>query len=81
MSNEDIDKFLLKLFERTADKGESSSFNKYETGRELGLVDAREVERIVKILLYDGFGANNEVTDSKFKITEKGQKRVENNQI
>ena len=81
MSNEDIDKFLLKLFERTADKGESSYFNKYEIGRELGLLDKREVDRIVKILLGDGFVAINEGTDSKIQITKKGQKRLENNQI
>jgi hypothetical protein len=81
MSNEAFDKFLLKLFEKTADKGESSFFNKYEIGREVGLLDEREVERIVKILLGDGFVANNEGTDSKIQITEKGQKRLENNQI
>jgi len=81
MSNEAFDRFLLKLFEKTADKGESSFFNKYEIGRELGLLDEREVERIVKILLGDGFVANNEGTDSKIQITEKGQKRLENNQI
>jgi hypothetical protein len=81
MSNEAFDKFLLKLFEKTADKGESSYFNKYEIGRELGLFDEREVDRIVKILLGDGFVANNEGTDSKIQIIEKGQKRLENNQI
>jgi hypothetical protein len=81
MSNEAFDKFLLKLFEKTADKVERSYFNKYEIGRELDLLDKREVDRIVKILLGDGFVANNEGTDSKIQITEKGQKRVENNQI
>ena len=81
MSNEAFDKFLLKLFEKTADKGESSYFNKYEIGRELGLLDKREVDSIVKILLGDGFVANNEGTDSKIQITKKGQKRLENNQI
>ena len=81
MSNEAFDKFLLKLSEKTADKGESSYFNKYEVGRELGLLDKREVDSIVKILLGDRFVANNEGTDSKIQITEKGQKRLENNQI
>lgn len=81
MSNEAFDKFLLKLFEKTADKGESSYFNKYEIGRELGLLDKREVDSIVNILLGDGFVTNNEVTDSKIQITKKGQKRLENNQI
>ncbi len=81
MSNEAFDKFLLKLSEKTADRGESSYFNRYEIGRELGLLDKREVDRIVKILLGDGFVANNECTDSKIQISEKGQKRLENNQI
>lgn len=81
MSNEAFDKFLLKLFEKTADKGESSYFNKYEIGRELGLLDKREVDSIVNILLGDGYATNNEVTDSKIQITKKGQKRLENNQI
>lgn len=81
MSNEALDKFLLKLFEKTADKGESSYFNKYEIAGELGLLDEHEVDRIVKILLGDGFVANNEGTDSKIQITEKGKKRLENNQI
>jgi hypothetical protein len=81
MYNEAFDKFLLKLFDKTADKGESSYFNKYEIARELGLLDEREVDRIVKILLGDGFVANNAGTDSKIQITEKGKKRLENNQI
>jgi len=81
MSNETFDKFLLKVFEKTADKGESSYFNKYEIGRELGLLDKREVDSIVNILLGDGFVTNNEVTDSIIQITKKGQKRLENNQI
>ena len=44
-------------------------------------MDEHEVDRIVKILLGDGFVANNEGTDSKIQITEKGKKRLENNQI
>ena len=81
MSNEAFDKFLLKLFEKTADKGEISYFNKYEIGRQIGLPDESEVDRIVKILLADGFVANDEVTNSKIQITDKGKKRLENNQI
>ena len=81
MSNETFDKFLLKLFEKTADKGEISYFDKYEIGKHIGLLDEREVDRIVKILLADGFVANDDVTDSKIQITDKGKKRLENNQI
>jgi hypothetical protein len=81
MSNEPFDRFLLKLFEKTADKGEISYFNKYEIGKEIGLLDKSEIDRIVKILLGDGFVANNEGSDSNIQITEKGKKRLENNQI
>jgi hypothetical protein len=81
MSNEAFDKFLLILFEKTADKGEISYFNKYEIGKEICLLDKSEIDRIVKILIGDGFVANNEGTDSKIQITEKGKKRLENNQI
>ena len=81
MSNEAFDKFLLILFEKTADKGEISYFNKYEIGKEIGLLDKSEIDRIVKILLGDGFVSNNEGSDSNIQITEKGKKRLENNQI
>jgi hypothetical protein len=81
LSNEVFDKFVLKLFEKTADKGEISYFNRYEIGKELGLLDKTEVDRIVKILVGDGFVADNEVTDSKIRITYEGKKRLENNQI
>ena len=81
MSNEAFDKFLLILFEKTADKGEISYFNKYEIGKEICLLNKSEIDRIVKILIGDGFVANNEGSDSKIQITEKGKKRLENNQI
>jgi hypothetical protein len=81
MSNEIFDKFLLKLFEKTADEGKISYFNRYEIGKELGLLDKTEVDRIVKILVGDGFVADNEVSDFKIRITDKGKKRLENNQI
>jgi hypothetical protein len=71
----------LKLFEKTADKGEISYFNKYEIGKEIGLLDKSEIDRIVKILLGNGFVSNNEGSDSNIQITEKGKKRLENNQI
>ena len=81
MSNEAFDRFLLKLFEKTADKGEISYFDKYEIGKEIGLLDKSEIDCIVKILLGDGFVSNNEATDSKIRITDEGRKRLENNQL
>ena len=81
MSNEAFDKFLLKLLEKTADRGQKSYFSKYEIGKEIGLFDQVEVDRIAKILHDDGFVVNNEVEDSEIRITDKGKKRLENNQI
>jgi hypothetical protein len=74
LSNEVFDKFVLKLFEKTADKGEISYYNRYEIGKELGLLDKTKVDRIVKILVGDGFVADNEVTDFKIQITDEGNK-------
>ena len=74
MSNEVFDKFLLKLSEKTADKGEITYFNKYEIGKEIGLLDKSEIDRIVKILLGDGFVANNEVLIQKFKLPKRVRK-------
>ena len=81
MSNEVFDKFLLKLFEKTADEGKISYFNRYEIGKELGLLDKTEVDRIVKILVGDGFVADNEFWDFKIRISDEGKKRLEINQI
>jgi hypothetical protein len=81
MSNEAFDKFLLKLFEKTADRDQKSFFSKYEIGKEIGLFDQTEVDRIVRILHGDGFVIYNEVEKSEIRITDKGKKRLENNQI
>ena len=81
MSNEVFDKFLLKLFEKTAVKDELTYFSMYEIGKEIGIYDESEINRIVKILHSDGFVANKKELDSEIRITEKGNKRLENNQI
>ena len=81
MSNEASDRFLLKLFEKTAGRGQKSYFSKYEIGKEIGLFDQAEVDRIAEILNGDGFVVNNEVEDSEIRLTDKGKKRLENNQI
>ena len=81
MSNVDSDKFLLKLFEKTAEIGKVGYFNKYDIGKEIGLADKQEVDRITEILHVDGFISYNEVTTSKIQLTSKGKKRLENNQI
>ena len=81
MSNVASDKFLLKLFEKTAEIGKTDYFNKYNIGKEIGLLDKQEVDRITEILNVDGFVSYNEVTTSKIRITSKGKKRLKNNQI
>jgi hypothetical protein len=81
MSNEAFDKFLLKLFEKSAVKDELTYFNIYEIGKEIGILDKSEINRIVRVLHSDGYVENNEVVDSEIRITDKGKKRLENNQI
>jgi hypothetical protein len=81
VSNVASDKFLLKLFEKTAEIGKKTYFNKYDIGKEIGLSDKQEVDRITEILHVDGFVSYNQVTTSKIQITIKGKKRLENNQI
>ena len=81
MSNEAFDKFLLKLFEKSAVKDELTYFNMYKIGKEIGIYDESEINRIVKILHSDGFVVNKKELDSEIRITEKGKKRLENNQI
>jgi len=81
MSNEAFDKFLLKLFEKSVVKDELTYFNIYEVGKEIGILDKSEINRIVRILHSDGYVASNEAVDSEIQITDKGKKRLENNQI
>ncbi len=81
VSNVASDRFLLKLFEKTAEIREISYFNKYDIGKEVGLSDKQEVDRITEILYVDGFVSYDEVMPSKIQITNKGKNRLENNQI
>ena len=81
MSNEAFDKFLLKLFEKTANKGQKLFFSKYEIGKEIGLFNPIEVDRIVEILKGDGYVIHSEVENTEIRITDKGKGRLENNQI
>jgi hypothetical protein len=81
MSNEAFDKFLLKLFEKTANKGQKFFFNKYEIGKEMGIFNPSEVDRIVEILEGDGYVLTNEVKNAEIRITDKGKERLEHNQI
>jgi predicted transcriptional regulator len=71
----------LKLFEKSAVKDELSYFNIYEIGKEIGILDKSEINRIVRTLHSDGYVANKEAVDSEIRITDKGKKRLENNQI
>jgi predicted transcriptional regulator len=79
MSNETIGKFLLKLYEESGDN-EMHYIDKYEIGKEIGLLDKIQTDHIVEILVKDGF-VNNDAESSKIRITEEGNKRIRNNQL
>ena len=79
MSNETIGKFLLKVYEKT-DDNEIESFDKYEIGEEIGLLDKNEVDDVVKCLVKDGF-INIDAGIPKIRITEEGIEQIRNNQI
>jgi hypothetical protein len=66
---------------KTANKGQKFFFNKYEIGKEIGLFNPVEVDRIVEILEGDGYVLNNEVENAEIRITDNGKERLENNQI
>jgi len=76
LSNEVFDKFLLKLFEKTANKGQKFHFSKYEIGKEIGLFNQFEVDRIVENLEGNGYVLNNEVKSAEIRITDKGKERL-----
>jgi len=79
MSNETIGKFLLNLYEKTGDN-EIEYFDKYEIGEGIGLLDKKEVDDVVKVLVKDGF-INIDAGMLKIRITEKGIEQIRNNQI
>jgi len=81
MSNETFDKFLLKLFEKPANKGQKFFFRKYGIEKEIGLFNPSEVDRIVEILEGDEYILISEVKSGDIRITDKGKERLEHNQI
>ena len=56
-------------------------FSKYEIGKEIGLFNPAEVDRIIEILEGYGYVLNSEVENAEIRITDKGKERLENNQI
>ena len=79
MSNETIGKFLLNLYEKTGDN-ETEYFDKYEIGEGIGLLDKKDVDDVVKVLVKDGF-INIDAGIPKIRITEEGIEQIRNNQI
>ena len=71
-----FDKFLLKLFEKTAVKDQLSYFNMYEIGKEIGIFDESEINRIVKILHSDGFVANKEELRFRNSNHRQGKEKI-----
>jgi hypothetical protein len=80
MSNESVGRYLLKLYEKTGDALGIRYFDKYEIGEEIGLLDKIQTNHIVENLVKDGF-VNNDVGNSKIRITEEGNKKLRNNQM
>jgi predicted transcriptional regulator len=74
MSNVRVGKFLLNLYERTGNN-ELICLDRYEIGKEIGLVDKVQTDHIVEILAKDGF-VNNDTNSSKIRITEQGIRRL-----
>ena len=79
MSNETIGKFLLKVYEKTGDN-EIGYFDKYEIGKEIGLLDKNQLDDVVDCLVKDGF-INIDAGIPKIRITEEGIEQIRNNQI
>ena len=79
MSNDTIGKFLLKLYEKTG-ANEIDYFDRYEIGKEIGLLDKNQVDDVVKCLVKDGF-INIDAGIPKIRITEEGIELIRNNQI
>jgi len=74
VSNETIEKYLLKIQENTIDD-QGSYVDMYKIGEDIGLVDKIQTDHIVEILLKDGYIINGR-ENSKIKLTKEGYKRL-----
>jgi hypothetical protein len=67
------DKFLLKLYEKTVND-EVETIDRYEIGKEVGLVDVR-TDNIVNVLVAQGY--IKKISSNKIQLSQDGRKRAE----
>ena len=71
----------LETFWKNCKQRSKILFQQIWIGKEIGLFNPIEVDRIVEILEGDGYVLNSEVENAEIRITDKGKERLENNQI
>jgi hypothetical protein len=76
MARENLDQtFLLKLYEKTVNDG-VQIIDRYEIGREIGLLDKMQTDNLVNELIYKGYIRKAE-EGSKILLSSEGRKKVE----
>ena len=76
MAHEDIGQtFLMKLYEKSVNDS-VQDFDKYEIGRDIGLLDKVQTDNLVKELVYRGLVIETK-EKSKIYLSNKGRKKVE----
>jgi hypothetical protein len=67
--------FLLKLYEKTVNNG-VQIIDRYEIGREIGLLDKMQTDNLVNELTYNGYICQSKER-SKIYLSSEGRKKVE----
>jgi hypothetical protein len=76
MAHQDIGQiFLMKLYEKSVNDS-VQDFDKYEIGRDIGLLDKVQTDNLVKELVYRGLVIETK-EKSKIYLSNKGRKKVE----
>ena len=76
MAREDLGQtFLLKLYEKTVTNG-IESIDRYEIGKQIGLLDKVQTDNLVNELIYKGY-INKADEKSKIFLSNEGRKKVE----
>jgi hypothetical protein len=76
MAREDLGQaFLLNLYEKTVNDG-NQIIDRYEIGREIGLLDKSQTDNLVNELVYNEYIREGK-EKSKIYLSNKGRKKVE----
>lgn len=76
MAREDLGQtFLLKLYEKTVNDG-VQIIDRYEIGREIGLLDKMQTDNLVNELTYNGYVRQSKER-SRIYLSSEGRKKVE----